>query len=358
MDVLKKMSETVEGKAFLANIMLQMKLSHSPPMHPHSVNIEEVRAVLHGTQEASAQTREEAKVSVEAQRAHCADSVRSLTEVANDAHAKFLGYKRRHENAAGELLTRRVARDRADEELDNYKRIRTFVEENHKSWSDFYGNAIANFDSVSALVGEIGGHLESHLSGEVAFVQLPKSYHTGLAQLKIKFSSIENDLTGMKPVISSLIGLMNSPPISRASIRLHLKSVFHQIAEGIQERRDELEEENAHQSALFDTLTKALNDNVDRAEGGVAFINEAISFLEGKEANLAVFTDSGKDIADRAESILTHKIRTCKEFERTREAASVRLEKIDLLARQLEEVLATDVPAHALAFIEKKMKKD
>jgi len=192
-----------------------------------------------------------------------------------------------------------------------------------------------------------------------SFIQLNPSYHSNLAQIRMKVESNEIDFEGMSPVVSNLMEIMQNPgAIQKPEVVVAVRGLVQSLIENAETRFEVVEEENEHQSALFEHLEKSFNENVDRSTREGEGLQAISAGLDKRVAGLETATSHAGSLVEKVVALSGSRKDECYKFKMGSKDQTIKIEKVNAIISQLEEILITKSTGIKSFFIQREMKRN
>jgi len=192
-----------------------------------------------------------------------------------------------------------------------------------------------------------------------AFVELNEEYNTNLAEIRVRIESSELDFHGMEPVVTNLMEIMqNKAAMQKAEVVVAVRNLVQSLLENCRDFVEQLDEEHEHQSALFEHLEKAFNENVARSEKEVEVLKAAATANGKRTQNFATSADHALVLAKHVEELLVLRVHECHNYKNGHAEATVKMEKIAAILTQIEEILINSAQGLHSYFLQREMRKN
>jgi hypothetical protein len=349
-DILNLIDKTPEGKELLDHLFIQTKLMGN------SLDINALGSFLRTNRDRLAA---ESKVTIAlaaSEVASCKADKLALGNLLHNHQSRELSLRR--QLAAVKRTSKRADNhvERATEELNNYKKFSHFIQNNKAGWNKYYNTYKGSVEASRKIFSRILATTKK-MSG-ASFVELPADYQTSLAQVKMEVESTEFDFLGMGPVVANLMEIMsNSEAMVKPQVVLRVRGLVESIQEAQNEKWEGVEEENEHQSALFEHLEKAFNENVERSNKELDGVKAASDGLARRVAALTAAADHANNLATRTESIRHLRGSECRKLKNGNRFSYVRVGKINAIISQLQDILTTKSSGLKSFFVQREMKR-
>jgi len=293
---------------------------------------------------------------------------KALIGLVRDHRERQFELRRKTEQAKRQVANKSSLAERASEEFDNYKKLSGMITESKHAWATFSKVSTTNLSNIGNLLGAISDLLkglkhhtaQAHAqaqNGKPAFIELPESFSTGLAEVRMTMSTTDVDTLGMGPFISNLLEIMQDPKaVQKPGVTKALKNLLETLIEAHRDAVEDFEEENEHQVAFFESLEKAYADNVARSEQDLAKFKKIVSSLQKREDSFHERAQHAESLGDQVENVFSLRMKECRDFKTSQKFAEVRGEKQLAIVGQLEEIVATQSHALKSFFIQREMK--
>lgn len=276
-------------------------------------------------------------------KAECASDLKAVKERFHDLTGRALAVQRALDSTSKRQRRRAVTLNRATEELQGYQRFRALLNQSGAAWEKFFKRTQQNVQTVLRLLNKAESQLDSIKADykKAALIQLPSSYTTSFTEIKSEFENTFDNLEGLRPVISSLLEIMNTAAhVSHAQARHSIRSLLRHLRERLQDRLSELEEENEHQIGLYDQLVKLFDDAVKRSSIVVKNLTEAVQRNSKVIANLAKGVNGAHLLAESARVVVDLRAQECRGYVRDNQRADIRTKAVLDVVSNLQDVLA------------------
>jgi hypothetical protein len=329
--------KTDEGKEVLDAIFLDVALV-GPNLNAASVAsrlnslANYVKKAKQGVSLAGKLNKKECKASLQALRSRFHDFTLRLT------HA------RRTLRHAEKISKRRaVVIARANEELGNYSKFAAFNRSNRRHWKKFWGATTKGAKIVSGLIARVRTHVaQLHRQNKrAALIELPASYNTALSEITSEFESNMDNLGGLRPIIASLLELaMKTKTLRKKGTRRAFRQLLGRLAEKFHDDINTFEEENEHQTGLFDGLSSLFDDSVNRSQRVVAGLNALQKASAGKIDWFKYGVRGAQFLADASTNIVDLKAKECRNVSDVVHSTSLKYRRFLNVVGQVQEVLS------------------
>lgn len=345
-DYLQMLKKSTEGKEVLNTLLIQSHLMQE------DLNVSQVKSVLHTARQKMEEEAVANKAADETYSQECEADKVTLGSIVSENREKELALKRHLDAANRDGKRKEVFLQRATEEHDNYSKFASFIKQNKDEWNSFYTSAKENHEKIMGFLRTIGDSLrQAHEAVATAnaqqqsFIELPESYSTSLAEVKSQFDNNNDNLSGLRPIISNLLEIMqDDDAVQKEQVRGALKRLHSALEEKIKERLDEFDEQNEVQVQLFESLEKAFHDNESRSAKVLEILTKAAETLEKKREKVTQAVKDANEITEKAGKILGLRLKECSGWQTYNAFASIRSEKIMSIVQSLEGVIADKWP--------------
>lgn len=353
-DILNMLDKSPEGKQVLDNLFVQTKLMGD------SLDIATLKNFLKSNRDAVSAEQETLATWKKAKEAECEGDKKAIADLLHDHHEREFALRRQLESASRAGKRIRTFLERAQEELENYKKFEVYIIDNKKAWNDYFSTASTNFKTVSEVLKQVADAGKSLTpAAGTSFIQLPSNYLTNLAEIKLSVESIDTEFTGMGPILSNLMEIMADPSANtKPEVHNALRGLARTLIESVRERVEELEDENEHQKALFEYLEKAFHENVTRSETEVSRLKKAVKRVDGRADSLSKSTEHAKNLASKVENIFTLRKNECHGLQYANSEHAIRSEKISSVITQVEEIVINKSNGLKSFFLQREMRKN
>jgi hypothetical protein len=348
-DVLNMIDKTPEGKEMLDHLFIQTKLMGE------SLDINALGQFLRTNRDRLAAEQKERREHAASEQGACKAHHSEIRSLLHDHQARELSLRRQLE--AVKRTSKRAENhvERASDELDNYKKFEHFIQNNKAAWVKYYTTYKASYEAANKI---FAGVLAVTKKAGASFVQLPADYESSLSQMKMEVESSEFDFMGMGPVVSNLMEIMsNSNAMIKPDVVMKVRGVVESLQEAESERWEAVEDENEHQSALFEHLEKAFHENIERSNKEVSGTKVAADAISKRRDALNGAADHAGNLAGRVESIGSLRAHECRKLKNGNRHSVVRVEKINSIIAELSDILATKSAGLKSFFIQREMKR-
>jgi hypothetical protein len=282
---------------------------------------------------------ERAKV-IKADAKVCAADIKKTKTTFTSIARKALAAHRHLEGTKNRQKRRTVFLTRAEEELAHYKAFKTWVEKNAKAWKKYYATTSDNLQKVVGLLSRASSHIKS-LKNDAALIELPGVYKSSLSQLSSEFDGTNDNLGGLRAVISNVFELVQKKEhISHADFRHKARSIIRHIIDRIGDFQNELAEENEAQVGLFDSLGNLFNDAVQRSNKVTSALAKQAKEAAQKITWLTVAVKGSKSLANQAKSVVQQLAAECRYHKSKAYRHDVREGKMLSVIDNLRDVIA------------------
>jgi hypothetical protein len=350
-NILELIEKSAEGKNIFNSILMQTQLSGS--FEPQAI-----RQVLQVLDSKLENIKNDIANNVNHNHEKCENSLKDLAGVSRDHLDRQLSLKNRLAGIKSLSESKKNALQRAIEEKQQYDHFLGYVDDALNRWKEFYGGVVSNHNHVLEILNQAQDTLKhlSESSGS-AFIQLPNSYHLALTQVKVSFRGIENDLTGIRPVMENMLQIMqDSSAVSKAHVRGSLRNLFDHISETIKDRIDELEEVNSRQVNLYETLHLAFKDSSERSQKTIELLSDHNDHLLQKIDRVHFAFDNALKLSKQVDHIIELRTKQCHETYEDFHFSAISTEKGLHIISQINEILVTNSYSLSSYFLEKKNK--
>ena len=351
-DVLNMIDRTPEGKQLLDNLFIQTKLMGD------NLDTATIRAFLKTNREKVEEERNKVAALVQKRLKDCDVEEKKLAELLK-AHTDRQFALKRHVDSS-KRTNKRVESftERSTEELENYKKFETYIQEGVDAWKAYFKVASDNFKNLQTL-------LKSAITATKAtpkaasFVELSEEYHSNFAEMRVQVQSIDLEYTGMGPIVSNLMEIMADPnAAAKPEVRNSVRLLAESLEEYVRDRLDEVEEQHEHQVALFDNLVKTYHENSDRSQKEVNALGESLTSLNGRLATLSSAYDHAVVLTAKVENVISLRNKECAHYKNSHSLAAIRSEKASAIINQVEGILADRSAGLKTFFLQREMRQN
>jgi hypothetical protein len=351
-EMLNMFDRTPEGKEVLDHLFIQTNLMGG------NLDLNFLRQVLKTNRDRIEGERKRTEAVVADIKKTCHDEKVHIGQLVHEHTEKEMALKRALHSATSHHDRKQVFLKRAEEELDNYKKFQTFVTDSKKSWAAFYDTLTKNHKNISSLLHNAMNTLKNHHKSH-SFVELPESYTSSLAQIRVDAEGMDMELTGMEPIISNLLEIMNDKDaVKQQSVRHALHELIESLIEKMRDAIEDFDEENQHQSALFEHLVKSFEENVKRSTKTVEQLKKGVTALENKAKNVSGAASHAAALSDKVKHIFELRLHQCNSAVQAHNHNRIRTEKVNAIISQIEEILLTKSNGLKSFFIQREMRRN
>jgi len=305
-DDIKVFDKSHEGKQILDSIYLKNTVQGD------TLNVQSVNAILNNFEQQLSNEKKEINAHLTISKENCKNDINDLKKVFHDLVTRALTTGRHLKEAEGRDKRRKTFLTRAEDELSIYKRFWGYVNENEKALEAFYMKATGNVKMCKYMLSSIDS-LVAHFEGS-SLIELPGTYKSNLAQITEEFESTYDNFGGMRAIISNVLQIASkSSAMKKDSVRQGIQSLIRHIQDRLFDMENQLEQEHAHQSGLFESLHSLFHDAVEKAQNTVTDLKIHSSNAQLNIAILNAATKNAENIADRAKSIVEQRSNECRE---------------------------------------------
>jgi len=304
--VLELIQNSEEGKEILDKIFLQTSLTGK------KLDAKTVNAILNNIK-SSTQGINKERTSLQAKGVKtCKSEITSMSNIFHDLTGRALTAHRHTEQAKNRQSRREIFLSRANEELEHYQTIRGFIRDNHKIWKKFHTGVKASQNNVIDWLTRANEHVRD--LGKSAFVELPGTYKSNLVQITADFEQLEDNLNGLKPVISNLLQLLNTNNVSKSDFRQKIHSIIRHLIEAIGDFKRQQEEENEFRESLYTSMETLLTDAVTNADKVAKGLKKLTKEAEKKIKLLKDNASWSNQLAKEAKTVVDQRADECRLF--------------------------------------------
>lgn len=351
-EILNMLDNTAEGKEVLDALFVQTKLMGD------NLDAASLRQFLNNNYKRAQSEKAQIAASNKRRKEECKSDLKQLAAFLHEHEDRQLELKRRVEFVKRAAKVNGGFLNRADEELNNYRKFAEYITKNKQAWSAYYKTVTTNFASISNI-------LKSALSAlrpakGAAFVEVAEDsdvFSTNLAEIKLQVEATDAEFVGMGPILSNLVEIM-AEAVNKSDVRQKTKELVHLLIDNVRDRVEEIEEENEHQSALFDHLEKTFHENVKRSEKDVSILKAS---AKGIQVRLTTITEShghAVDLTDRVEKIHAIRHEECAHYHSGAAAAAIRTQKVRSIITQVEEIIVNQTSGLKSFFLQREMRQN
>lgn len=348
--VLEMLDKTVVGKKVLDNIFVQVKLlgNHLQSDQVHQI-LDSVTEKANGLYQAAGEQLAE-------NNQFCQESTAGLGQAIASNIDRQGKIQNKLEDSKRHLSRKQLVVERATEEAQNYQQFADFFTSLKNDWATNYENVINYLKNDLELLNQISNTVDQAGNSNAAFVQKNMKYKTSLTQIKVQFQSRGNDLTGMKPILSNLVQIMQGDAVNDAQVKIHIQEVVAQLRITIRDRIDEVEEQNEVVKNQLESLETALQGNVKRTNDFTAEAQKGQTFAENKVNHVAKLNDAATSLLTKLKNIISLRVEACEHFAQVHSYENVNGEKVLDVIQQVKNILNENFNVLPAFFAEKERK--
>jgi hypothetical protein len=348
-EILNMLDNTPEGKEVLDALFIQTKLMGD------NLDAASLRQFLNTNYRRVEVQKQQSKEFQRKRRSECKSDLKKLTSLLHEHETRQLALKRRVQFVTRAAKVNGGFLARAQEELDNYKKFEQYIKENKDSWTHYYKTVSSNFNKVQSILRN--ALAAGRTTKGASFVELPESYHTSLAEIRLQVEATDAEFLGMGPILSNLVEVMAEAP-KKPHVRQQVRALIQSLIEHVRDRLEEIDEEHEHQAALFSHLEKAFTQNVKRSEDEVKTLSTTANSINVRKTNLTRAHKHSVSLTDKVTKIRDVREAECKHYKDGRAAAQIRREKIRSIITQIEEIILNQTSSIKSFFLQREMRQD
>jgi len=349
-DVLNKLDKTIEGKEMLDSLFIQTQLMGD------KLDVDTLKTFLKGTRDAAATKSAEYEAIKTAKLVDCTSDIESMSTLRNSHDERQFALKRQLELVKRTAVRIGTFLARSQDEKENYGKFEGYIKDGKNAWATYFTSATANFKALEDLLKTVVEATNAPATG-AAFVQLGTEYHSALAEIKLTVQSINLKYTGMGPIVSNLVEIMADPDAAgKPEVRHALRGLVQTLNDNVRDRLEEIEQENEHQSALFEHLEKAFHENVVRSDKEVIAHTDVVNNLSGRVNTLTVAHNHATDLTGKIENLKALREEECQGYNHVQSSLSIRLEKINSVITEIEGIVVNRSAGIKTFFIQREMR--
>jgi hypothetical protein len=352
-EVLELIDKTPEGKEVIDTLFVQMKLMGS------QLDSATVKNLFSTMEKAAEDEKKNTLAKFGPFADACDQDKKTLGQLAADHVEKEFGIKRSLENAKRVFDAKKVNLDRTDEEYDNYNKFKLINDDNKERGLKHLKDELENLKVVKGNLEKIKDIVKGKPEEEAAsFVQLGERYHMVLAEVKTDVENLKNDSTGLQPIISNLVEIMQDANASmKPEVRVSIRGIINNLKEKVRDRIDQVEEELIQITETFDRLGQAFDANVKRGKDAKEQLKKILEKLTDKIDSLQKGHEHAVSLTEKVKSIMALRMKECRLYKETLQFANVREEKVKAAVGEAKGVFATHENGFGAYFIQRSSKK-
>jgi len=346
------LDNTPEGKEVLDALFIQTKLMGD------NLDAASLRQFLNNNYKRVQNEKAETVAHHKKRSAECKSDLKQLAAFLHEHEDRQLELKRRVEFVKRASKVNRGFLDRADEELSNYKKFAEYIHKNKEAWSNYYKTVTANFANISNILKSALSALRPKKGA--AFVEVEDNsdvFSTNLAEIRLQVEATDAEFVGMGPILSNLVEIMANA-VDKSEVREKVKDFIHTLITNVRDRLEEIEEENEHQSALFDHLEKTFNENVKRSEKSVEVLKATAKGIDARSTTITESHAHSVDLTDRVQKIHDIRHEECAHYHSGNHSAQIRREKVRSIITQVEEIIVNQTSGLKSFFLQREMRQN
>ncbi len=350
-DVLNMIDRTPEGKQLLDNLFIQTKLMGD------NLDTATIRAFLKTNREKVEAEQTKTAALVQSRISDCNADEQKHADLLKAHTDRQFALKRHVESSIRTNKRVETFAERSAEELENYKKFETYIQEGVDAWKAYFKLASDNFKSLITL-------LRSAISATRAspkaasFVELSEEFHSNLAEMRVQIQSIDLEYTGMGPIVNNLLEIMADPnAAAKPEVRNSVRLLAESLVEYVKDRLEEVEEQHEHQVALFDNLVKTYHENSDRSQKEVTALNDSLKNLNDRLNTLKSAQEHAVALTNKVENIIALRAMECANYKNSNASATIRSQKASAIINQVEGILADRSAGLKTFFLQREMRQ-
>jgi hypothetical protein len=351
-DNIQMIQKSEEGREVLDNLFLQVSLK-GENFNPAVVQgiLKQMETTVRANLKERATTVTDLKSDCKAELATTRNSFHQLT-------ARALASTRNLQAVESRQKRRGVFLARAEEELAHYAQFEGWVKANGKAWDAFYKATQTTMENTIGMLASVDTHVESLADHGGAFVELPNSYSSNLAQISNKFEQTYDNLGGLRAVITNVLQLIQKKEVvSQSALREKVHSVIRHVSDRLNDFTNSLAEQNEHQTSMFESLESLFNDAVVRSTKLVAVLKAQSVHAETKVGMLNTMTKGTDGLAAEARNVVTQLGNECRSTVQRASRMDIRAMRLLSVVGNLRDVVTERFATLSAFFIEKMNQK-
>jgi hypothetical protein len=349
-EILNMLDNTPEGKEVLDALFIQTKLMGE------NLDAASLRQFLNANYKRVQSEKAATSQHHKKRSAECKSDLKQLAAFLHEHEDRQLELKRRVEFIKRASKVNKGFLERADEELTNYKKFEGYIKQNKAAWSTYYKTVTTNFNKVSEILKNALSALRPKKGA--AFVEVQEeTFSTSLAEIRLQVEATDAEFVGMGPILSNLVEIM-AEAVNKTEVRQKTRELVHLLIDNVRDRLEELDEENEHQSALFDHLEKTFHENVKRSEKEVDTLKTTHKAIDARMKNIQESHVHSVDLTDRVQKIHDIRAEECVHYKSGNASAQIRREKVRSIITQVEEIIVNQTSGLKSFFLQREMRQN
>jgi hypothetical protein len=347
-DILSLIDKTPEGKEVLDHLFVQTRLMGE------QLDTASLQAFLKANLNKIDNEQKAFTKRAEGIEKNCHDDKVEGFSLIKEQHERFAAVSAQVRTAQSVFESIALMTGRFESEAENLKIFAGFVQTFKSNWEKYFTAAKANNDKVtSALKGFINSLKES--TKVTSFVQLPQSYHTTLAQLKVTVES-EVDFEGMSPIVNNLLEIMQSENVVKPEVSIAVKGVVNKMLRMNEDKWDLVEQQNEHNTVTFTHLEKFLSDNSKRAEEESGNYKDTQDEVKSRIEGLQAAANSVESLIKQVDEVAQLRSSECLKLTSFNKDQTIKNGKISAIIEQVSELLLTQSSGTKSFFLQRQMR--
>ena len=353
-NTLELMDQTPEGSKILNAIYLELKTAGA------NLQTGKIHELLQVTKQNVAKSENRQKQRLARNKSNCKKDLATLRlHARTNSQSEFT--ITRHLNSNQHAIRKNqqfIARSTT--ESNSYQSLSNSLKANRNNWNTFTQSTIQGMTKIVRLLKKARQHLvKNHKSALGAeFVEILPECAASLSEIRVEFTNTEDNLDGLRPIISSLLETMSSAPlVGKNVIRARLIRLLRQIIKSLVRRRDRLEQVNEGANAIFEALLKSFAENKLRIAKLLERLAHEKNLLEKRGSSLVDSQKRAHNITELSQKVTLLRRNQCRRIRTSNAKLHVRLQKVKNTVAQIEEILQERYGVLKAFFLEKKSKK-
>jgi len=232
--------------------------------------------------------------------------------------------------------------DRALSEFHGYDELRNLIIANRGKFINFHRRTLGNLHRIVTNLRRgkrILVNAQRAASGQV-FIELKGEDVTALSEIRVDFASNNDELDGLRPIITSLLQTMSEvPQISKADVRRRVIRILRNIIKVLHRVRERIETESESAHAIFEALIKNFEENKTRCQKLQQRLVNERKVLVRRQVALNDSRRRARRITKLSKNTFRIRHRQCVGGKRRNVRLHVRLQKMKNIVAQVEEIL-------------------
>jgi hypothetical protein len=240
-----------------------------------------------------------------------------------------------------DLWKNRIYVERSKAEYEIYESLNNLVQENKNQFIHFINDRKIKLTQIIKLLRRSRQELINiqMVSKDSHIIEIKPSFITTLTNLEIVLNSSEDQLEGLRPIVTSLLETMKSTAIKKSLIRSRIIKLLHSIIKSLHQKKDDMEQIIEGASAIYEALSKRFEENKSRLSKSIHNLTFERTILKARHSALLMSLRRAQRFSFMTGKTTNTRQKKCYIKKRRIKGFYISFQKVKSIVGQIEEIL-------------------